>query len=82
MRNYTVVYALVRSPSSVLRHECHHHVAYVTAAYVDEAIARCQQDALSGFVFQLVVAFYGHAERCAKGDDVRVHDFTASAVSP
>lgn len=83
---YTVVYALERPfkqnvhPTEPWRgegtaHVCHHHVAYLTASFVDEAIERCRQDTLPGFVFRMIVAFYGHADRAALGDDVVVHDF-------
>lgn len=79
---YTVIYALRRSPTSVYPHECHHHVAHVTAANVDEAIDRCRQDMLPGFDFQLVAVFSGHADRVAKGDTVRAHEFSSQDKDP
>ena len=80
-RRFTIIYALARVSSSAYLHEWDHHVAYVTAEYLDEAIERCRQDTLPGFVFQLVVAFWDHADRCAKGDSVVIHDFSAPEVS-
>jgi hypothetical protein len=83
---YTVVYALERPSSQSVHltepwrgdgtpHACYHHVAYVTALHVDEAIDRCRQDALPGIVFRLIVAFHGYSDRRALGDGVIVHDF-------
>jgi hypothetical protein len=70
VKPYTVVYALSRPSES-----CYHHVAYVVAAHVDEAIALCCEDALPGFSFCLIAAFDGHADRSSTGDGVVVHDF-------
>lgn len=81
---YTVVYALARPRPPNQTHvdyassacdACYHHIAYVTALHVDEAIDRCRQDALPGFVFRLVATFGGHADRRVLGDGVALHDF-------
>lgn len=77
---FTVVYALSRGGAG--GHECRHHVAYVVAPWSDEAVERCRQDALPGFVFQLIAVFEGYCDRRWKGDDVRVHDFRAPKASP
>jgi hypothetical protein len=64
LSRYTIFYALTRD-LGVPQHECYHHAARVTAPTLEDAIARCRQDALPGFTFHVLAAVDGIPELLA-----------------
>jgi hypothetical protein len=75
---YTIVYALTRDHrfgDEPPQHQCHHHIARVTAPSLERAITRCRADAIRSFNFQLLMAVVGEPELLAAGDACLVHSF-------
>lgn len=82
MKQYTVIYAITRDLRTAdggnrpPQHECHHHLARVTAPDPRAAEELCRVNVLPGFTCQALVMFEGALIALDVGDHVMHHAFS------